>query len=78
MKVLQVAKENLYGTVYTDNPNGKTLTAPDTIIPFDQISDIKEKKSAPALTVAAIVVPVALLVILAFNTNPIESFEWNL
>ena len=77
MKVMQVDDNYLYGTLYTDNPNGKTLKAPGTMLPLNQVADVKEKKSNPALTVAAVVVPVALLVILA-NINPDGSFIWEL
>ena len=77
MKVMQVDDNYIYGTLYTDNPNGKTLKAPGTMLPLNQVADVKEKKSNPALTVAAVVVPVALLVILA-NINPDGSFIWEL
>ena len=77
MKVLQVDENYLYGTLYTDNPNGKTLEAPDSMLPLNQVADVKEKKSAPVLTLAVVVVPVALLVILAVNVNPFSSFSWN-
>ena len=78
MKVMQVDDNYLYGTLYTDNPNGKTLKAPDTMLPFNQIADVKEKNSNTALTVAAVVVPAALLFILAININYFEGFIWEL
>lgn len=77
MKVLQVDEKNLYGTYYTDNPNGRTLESPDTILPQDQIADVKEKQAYNLLTVVAVVVPLGLLVIIASTTTYFENFTWN-
>jgi hypothetical protein len=77
MQILRVDEKNLYGTLYAENPGGKTLEAPNTSLPLDQVADLQEKRFNPLLTAALVVVPIALVVILVsqmdFNFNPFPN-----